>query len=480
MGVSACRCRGQPVVSGADPDGESSQGPLPDPSVWPQDTGLTTCPVHCVGVCGFDNPYSQAESTYAVQPPGQTPPPGKCGARLSAMLVTLRVPLSDARRFSADPAVADSVVLPAWAEGAFLRGVGRISQRPGGIVEPWPFEASFADGVRMLTVPPDEVLRFSHNQGMRVEAVRKRAWQALNGSTALLDLDLAFQIRPAPIEDAPTSYWAYACAGRALADGVGALASTCVRIRGENVTRRLITSGPKLADRYAAMTSSAAGGSRSLVGAGRIAAVVEAAGVTVDGDLTQVHQTLKLGRITLTSLDVSVPGGGDVRCHLLHTASRSTADRKRIRELRIHILRLHSIFELMRFLTGPTISAAAIADTPGSPAFDRLQKTILECVRIVRTDKKPGGADAGDLLDTSLFARRLVDVNLQTMLSRMLAAARPRVRREVEAVLAAERAQEGAESKYKIEVYGGVVGTIGDQGTAHVAPQPDANGSKTG
>ena len=395
------------------------------------------------------------------------------------MLVTLRVPLIDARRFSADAAVADSVVLPAWAEGGFLRGVGRITRRPGGIVEPWPFEAAFADGVRMLTVPPDEVLRFSRNQGMRVEAVRKRAWQALNGSTALLDLDLAFQIRPAPAEGAPISYWAYACAGRALADSIGALASTCVRIRGENVSRRLIASGPKLADRYAAMTSSAAG-SRSLVGAGRITAVVEAAGVTVDGELTQVHQTMTLGRITLTSLDVSVPGGGVVRCHLLHTASRSTADRKRIRELRIHILRLHSIFELMRFLTGPTVSAAAIADTPGSPAFDRLQLTILECVRIVRTDKKPGGADSGDLLDTSLFARRLVDVDLQTMLSRMLAAARPKVRSEVEAVLAAERARESAEAKYVINVHGGVVGVIGDQGTAHVAPQPDANESKTG
>jgi len=399
--------------------------------------------------------------------------------RLPAMLVTLRVPLIDARRFSADAVVAGSVVLPAWAEGGFLRGVGRITQRPGGIVEPWPFEAAFADGVRMVTVPPDEVLRFSRDQGMRVEAVRKRAWQALNGSTALLDLDLAFQIRPSHAENSASSYWAYTCAGPALADSVGALANSRVRIRGENETRRLIASGPKLADRYAAMTSSATV-SRSLVGAGRITAVVEAAGVTVDGELTQVHQTLTLGRITLASLDVSVPGGGVVRCHLLHTASRSTADRKRIRELRIHILRLHSIFELMRFLTGPNVSAAAIADTPTSPAFDRLQQTILECVRIVRTDKKPGGADSGDLLDTSLFARRLVDVDLQTMVSRMLVAARPKVRRGVEAVLAAERARESAEAKYIVNVNGGVVGVIGDQGTAHVVAQPAVNGSTTG
>lgn len=389
---------------------------------------------------------------------------------IAAMLVTLRVPISDARRFSADPAIADSVVLPAWAEGDFLRGVGKIIRRPGGVVEPWSFEAAFANGMHLLTVAPESIVTFSRGHRMKVEAVRKRAWQALNGSTALLDVDLAFQIRPLPPAGGRMPYWAYECSGTSLATSVAALAGISTRVRGEeNKTHRLLTAGPPLADRYAAATSPAAG-SGNLVGAGRITAVVEAAGVTVDTDIAEIHQTLALGRITLTSLDVAVPGGGSVRCHILHSSSRSTGDRKRIRELRIHILRLNSIFELMRFLTGPAVTGASagIADTPGSAAFDRLQQTMLECVRTVRTDSKPGGADPQLLLDTALFARRLVDLELQNMLTRMLASARPRVRREVEAVLESERAKEPAEATYVVNVSGGVVGTIGDNGTTHI------------
>ncbi|MEI3848057.1 MULTISPECIES: hypothetical protein [unclassified Microbacterium] len=386
------------------------------------------------------------------------------------MLVTLRVPISDARRFSADPAIADGVVLPAWAEGEFLRGVGKITRRAGGVVEPWAFESAFANGARMLTIAPESLAGFSTDERMKVEAVRKRAWQALNGSTALLDVDVAFQIRPFSSEGTPRSYWSYEYAGSALAKGVGALAGMTTRVRGQTgANGRVITVGSELADRYAAATSRAEA-SRTLVGSGRIAAVVEAAGVAVDPDFRTVHETLALGRITLTSLDVAVPGGGSVRCHILHSASRTTGDRKRIRELRIHLLRLHSVFELMRFLTGPIVTgnSAGIADSPGSVAFDRLQQTMLECARIVRTVSAPGGADAESLLDTALFARRLVDIDLQNMLTRMLAEARPRVRREVEMVLDAERARKQSESKYVVNVTGGVVGTIGDNGTANM------------
>lgn len=363
------------------------------------------------------------------------------------MLVTLRVPISDARGFSADPAIAESVVLPrGWAEGDFVRGVGRITRRPSGIVEPWSFESAFANGRHLLTVPPESVMMFARERRAVVEAVRKRAWQALEGSSALLDLDVAFQIRPLAARDGETAHWNHERAGSDVSLDVGLLAGLPVRIRPDQpgTTRRLITTGSQLAARYATATSSAPGSGR-LVGAGRIAAVVEAAGVTVADDFAD-HQTAGLGRIRLTSLDVPVTGGGLIRCHVLSSASTSTGDRKRIRELRIHILRLHSIFELMRFLTSQAVAGASagIADAQGTPAYDRLQQTLLACARTVRTEARPGRADGELLLDTAFFARRLVDTDLRNMLTKVLTAARPKVRAEVEELLENERVRNAA------------------------------------
>ena len=363
------------------------------------------------------------------------------------MLVTLRVPISDARGFSADSAIAESVVLPrGWVDGDFVRGVGRITRRPSGIVEPWSFEAAFANGKKLLTVPPDSVASFAHERRAVIEAVRKRAWQALEGSSALLDLDVAFQISPLTPQGVGANYWSYERTGSDVAGDVGFLAGLPVRIRARpdqpGATRRLITVGSQLAERYATATSTAPDSGR-LVGAGRISAVVEAAGVTIADDFKDHHQAVELGRIRLTSLDLPVVGGGLVRCHILSSSSTSTGDRKRIRELRIHILRLHSIFELMRFLTSQAVSGASagIAEKQGTQAYDRLQQTLLACARTVRTDMRPGRADADVLLDTAFFARRLVDADLRSMLTRVLTAARPRVRAEVEALLENESAR---------------------------------------
>ncbi len=328
-----------------------------------------------------------------------------------------------------------------------MRGVGRITRRPSGIVEPWSFEAAFANGRHLLAVPPESLVAFARDRRTVVEAVRKRAWQALDGSSALLDLDVAFQIRPLAAAGSGMTSWDYKRAGSELSDDVGNLAGLPVRVRSDQVgtTRRLITSGSQLAERYATATS-AAPGSRRLVGPGRIASVVEAAGVDVADDFRGGHETAMLGRIRLSSLDVPVVGGGVVRCHVLSSSSTSTGDRKRIRELRIHLLRLHSIFELMRFLTSQAVTGASagIAEEPGTPAYDRLQQTLLACARTVRTGAAPGRADPEVLLDTAFFARQLVDADLQTMLTRVLASARPKVRAEVEELFESERKRSAA------------------------------------
>jgi hypothetical protein len=356
------------------------------------------------------------------------------------MLATYRVPVSDARGLAADHELASSVVLPAaWAQGDFVRGVGEVTRRLGGAVEPWAFESAYADARRMLSVSSEAVRRFNLGAGgHRIQSIRKRAWMALPASRALIDFDIALQL---------TSSGATGVHGRqedatslaGLADVIALGASLPVHLRSDPpaVTRSLLTLGKPLAAHFAQRTSAVSDGAR-LVSAGRITAVVEAPGINIHTDGAIRSEQLEGGRIRLASTNVAVPGGGSLRCHVLWSTTRSKGDRKRIRELRIHILRLHSIFELMRFLCSHIV-IESMADVVGSIGFDQLQQTLLSCVRVVRTRQSPGDTGAGRVLDTAFFSKSFVDRDLELMLARALGAMRPKVRNEVEEFLASER-----------------------------------------
>jgi hypothetical protein len=392
-----------------------------------------------------------------------------------------------------DESIAASVVLPAaWAEGDFVRGIGQITRRLGGAVEPWSYEQAYADARRTLIFPPEAVRQFdlSHEEH-RIQSIRKRVWMALPDSRALVDFDVALQLTPGgPFQNRRQSS-AVALAG--LTGTIGAGASLPVRLRSDelHVTRSLVTVGKPLAAHFAKETSAIRDGA-SMVGSGKITAVVEAPGVRVETDEDIRSEQLEGGRIHLASTNVAIQGGGSLRCHVLWSAGRSKGDRKRIRELRIHILRLHSIFELMRFLCSHAV-VNSLSETRGTQAFDHLQRTLLSCVRIVRTQASPGDTAAGRVLDTAFFSENFVDRNLELMLARMLDAMRPRVRLEVEEFLESER-QRAADnlaaselrerlgtggiivvqenyndksSKYSLGGSGNVFGAVGDNASVH-------------
>lgn len=354
------------------------------------------------------------------------------------MLATYRVPLLDARGFVADAAVAQSVVLPgAWADGDFVRGMGSITRRPGGAVEPWAHEAAFADLRRSLTLSPDDVQTFNRNAGdLRIGTVRKRGWLALPASPALFDVDLGVQLHPTG-SGGLTYPRGRSIDFEEVAHAVVAAAAIPVRVRDTEARDAvpLLNLGSSLASRYARHTSHLRDGD-PLVRSGRTTVVVEAPGLSLEGAGAPSFERLAGTRIHLSSFDRSVPGGGRIRVHVLWDDHGSKGDRKRIRELRIHILRLHSIYELMRSMASLP-SSLTLAEKRGDAGFDALQAALLACVRVVR--HKPDRALGRSVLETAFSSRNFVDRDLDLMWDRALGQMRPRVRREVQEFLDAER-----------------------------------------
>lgn len=358
--------------------------------------------------------------------------------------MTFRSPITDARRFSSEPSVAASVVLPlAWTDKGFVRGLGKITRRPAGAVEPWSHESAFADLARTILFEGAPLELFNREfSDFTIHKIRKRAWMALPDTTALLDVDVALQMGPRA-----NRRISFPGAGdfslTEMARAIGKAAALPVRVRSDDASTppvRLLVAGPRLATRYALHTSVVASSADQLVNAGQITVVVEAPGLTPNDAGNLKSEQLSVGGINLVSFDVTPDGGGAMRCHVIWDASGSKGNRKRIRELRIHILRLHSIYELMQRLASRTVASptAHISDAVGTPGFDALQRTLLSCVRTVQSKQRPGGADAKAILDTAFFARNFSNRNLDVLLDRTISAMRPKVRNEIVAFRADE------------------------------------------
>lgn len=430
------------------------------------------------------------------------------------MLATYRLPILDARSFVADADIANSVILPrAWSEGDFVRGLGRVTRRLNNAVEPWSYESAFANLGRTLTFSPDALQALNHRaECAQIRTVRKRAWLALPNSTALFDVDLGLQIDPVGSRGVD-----YPRGGQfdlaQLADFVASAAALPVHLRAKSDRRAahpMVKLGKPLAADYASMTSPLRNGDR-MVGAGQITVVVEAPGMVPEIPRSVRTEQLRSSRVQLASLNASVPGGGSMKIHVLWDNRGTKGDRKRIRELRIHILRLHSIFELMRFLASPVVlhSKLPLADSPGTPGFDQLQRTILECVRVVRTQAAIGNVSPLSILDAAFYSKNFVDRDLQMMLRRLLGAMRPKVSKEVELFIEEEERRSAANLRADqernqlgpktiiingeimsnfYEINGPVVGPVGDNakvegnlvgGTAHIEGDLVAGSGRT-
>jgi hypothetical protein len=113
----------------------------------------------------------------------------------------------------------------------------------------------------------------------------------------------------------------------------------------------------------------------------------------------------------------------------------SSTARRRVRELRVHVLRLHSIDQFLTGLTkevwAGTRARSSFATTPSS-AYDRLQRAIVSVLGTLRSARIAGIGPAPNLLSAAFLAHELIEDNgLQLLEQRLLAAARPDVLRKL-------------------------------------------------
>lgn len=388
------------------------------------------------------------------------------------MLLTLRVPIADLRGLAHDETVARSVVLPgAWATGSFVRGFGPITARPKPPAEPWLYEEAYADLGRTLTFEQRDLEAMSDmSPEYSVQKIRKRAWMALPCSTAMIDVDVALQLGPRHgSADRRRETGTFSVSD--LKRVVQAAASLSVRVgpvsAGSSAT--LLRAGKALAERYDSHTSTGPSAHR-LVRAGRSVAVLEAPGLKPENVTGRAD---RFG-VSMTSFTLPITGGGQLRTHVIWDADGTAENRKRIREARIHILRLQSVREFLRFLATSSRDENVLARDPSDGGYEALQRALLSCVRIADRNAKVGHVDPAAILNATFPHERIFDDDLEILLKRTLGNMRPKVPAEAQAFISGERkrvfepdavatTRESIVNNY--EVKANYVGVIGDNST---------------
>ncbi len=207
----------------------------------------------------------------------------------------------------------------------------------------------------------------------------------------------------------------------------------------------LLNVGRRLAGRLASATavSEVRHRSNDLICDGQPALALEAPGLELMPDLG-----LRIDRYTIEDLELHsfllpITGARPLRCYLISSHSQSPSVRRRVRELRIHVLRLHSIYQFMTGLINEVHRVGGpggkFALEPSAP-YDRLQYAISIFVRTLRRARVAGIGSTPNLLSAALLAHEFItDAGLEVLEQRLLAAVRPAILRNLRALAGEEK-----------------------------------------
>lgn len=374
------------------------------------------------------------------------------------MLITFRTPIIDLRHFSSDNDIANSVTLPrGWADGDFVRGLGRIVHRSAGTAAPWHHENAYVDLANAVAFDNLALQATTkHFANFSFGAIRKRVWMALPDSYSLLDMDLSFEV-------APKKYAKHTFPRNGVTSVtqipqlVALLSALPIRVRGEDrgsAQSQVLTVGRRIADRFSRHTLAERFGRQRLVTNGLTTVIVEMPGMSPLDEVPCKSRSTSAGGVTLTTFEVERSDGGKIRVHMVSEATGSKDGRRKVRELRIHVARLHSFSELLRALSSNSVTSpnAPISDEKGTPGFDALQRTLLSCSRSLNAASKPGGLPSNKIFEAAYYATPLGRKDFITRLERTLSAMRPKVRESVLTAVALDKAAvEQAENTYSLQ-----------------------------
>jgi hypothetical protein len=324
------------------------------------------------------------------------------------MLLVYRMPLLDFRPFAADEAQHSSVRLPsAWEEGEFVRGVGVIRRRPKRSVSDWPAERTYADFGKMLRFQPKATEDLNRNiRHAHILRIQRRLWNALPGTDCLFDFDVSFPFRIHALSARSAAARTYSLARISRIPMALCSASVSVDQKASGTggtTVPLLESGHRIATRFSRET---AGKGTALIGHGLVhdgqpVLVIEAPGLSLRIDIGIPVDRCWVKEVELLSFILPGSAVPPLRCYVLMSAVDSPDARSRIREARVHILRMHSIQQFMLGLVAQVRQAgregSLLAAEPSAP-YDRLQNAISILIRKLQDARRPGGESVTSLL----------------------------------------------------------------------------------
>lgn len=152
------------------------------------------------------------------------------------------------------------------------------------------------------------------------------------------------------------------------------------------------------------------------------------------------------------------------------------ANRATFRELRLHLMRLHSEMQCMMLIL-QSAQSGKLASKPHTPEFDALQQFLNDSLRLIRAKRRYGLPQA-PLLQASLSAVDAVPQEEADLLLSELSFARRQIREKVEAYAAQTRNRQstmiftgggpvvtGDWRNYNIDVGGDFSGVVGEHNT---------------
>ncbi|MCC6930547.1 MAG: hypothetical protein IT359_16285 [Gemmatimonadaceae bacterium] len=398
------------------------------------------------------------------------------------MLLALQLPFADLRPFSPDE--TGRLTVPAWPlaepDKEFVRGFGVVTERARGGVDSWAGEEVYCRASRAVKFAPRDAAHASQENGSsRISA--KCAFRRLlydGSAVGRLEVGLAFGASGSPSNTQ----------GRAIGvvEMVEQLATAPVRIKsvhGHEVQLPLVDVGATFIERYARATTRAdwvprARHGPSLVRAGAPLAILEYRA-------KQLRQ-LPTNRRVLATGDASIAlsfcrvvrGKGRDGFGVWLIGHGDGVDRDRLRQLRIHLLRLHAEKEALR-LTLRAMIDRSIAITPGSSATDDLADYLEELFKLLTKHTRFGLAQSPLLGVAQQFDDQISMGERDTLLSQ-LSRLKGRLDRTMQRfsdasgrIVISQGANAtayvfpgGSMSGNTYNVSGGQVGAVGDNATA--------------
>jgi hypothetical protein len=413
------------------------------------------------------------------------------------MLAVFRIPLMDFRPFAVDEEIYHGVRLPgSWSDGQFVRGTGIIRRRPRRSVIDWPAERTYADFRNSVRLQSQSVENLnSRLESIQIDCIHRRLWYALPEIYCLFDYDFVapFRIRANSItydqRQSKPSLLSLTRVPTALSES---LVSVGPWSRGEDPPRTTIGKvSNRLAKHFAVATATSATRdiSARFVEAGRPVMTIEGTGTVPTLDLAQRIERYKIEDVEVLGFSLPISGARHAQCYCIFSRDSSRASSRKTRELRIHLLRLHSIHEFLARLTNRAVINArgpwGLA-TERSAAYDRLQQAIIEIYHTLRRAELAEIGSTPNLLSAAFLAHEFItNYSLQVLERRLLSSVRPAVlrklrqladeereRAQLDKILNAQRDRSGVLTiigrgarMTKYEVHGGA-GAVGDNASA--------------